>query len=91
MKEPKRETVRASPAKDFRHARRTAAANLHNLRVQSTARAAVSIITASGDPPQTLGSFLAALADGLRPPTTSTSRAAPGARPAMATRSTRKL
>lgn len=53
------------------------AANLYNLRVQSTARTAARLIATSRDPPRTLGSFLAVLVDGLRPahtPHTDTSR-----------------
>jgi hypothetical protein len=65
------------------------AADLFNLRVQSTARAAASLITASRDPPGTLGLFLGTLVDGLRPPPPS--RAEPsGLRPPLVTRSTRK-
>jgi hypothetical protein len=69
------------------------AANLYNLRVQSTARTAASLITASRDPPGTLHLFLGTLADGLRPahsPHSDTSRAAPGPRPPLATRSSKK-
>jgi hypothetical protein len=47
------------------------AANLYNLRVQSAARSAAQLITASRDPSETLGLFLGALADQLVPPTSS--------------------
>jgi hypothetical protein len=63
------------------------AANLANLRVQSPARSAAQLITASRDPPGTLGAFLTTFVDGLRPPS---GAAPPSARPPLATRSTRK-
>jgi hypothetical protein len=70
------------------------AANLYSLRVQSTARTAAQLITASRDPPGTLGLFLGTLADGLRPahaPDPATSRVAPsGPRPPLAARSSKK-
>ena len=61
------------------------AANLSNLRVQSAARSAAQLITASRDPPGTLGTFLTTFVDGLRPPNSPTSRVAPpGLRPPLA-------
>ena len=41
------------------------AANLYNLRVQSTARTAASLIATSPDPRGTLGLFLGTLTDSL--------------------------
>jgi hypothetical protein len=74
------------------------AANLYNLRVTSTARTAAQLITASRDPPGTLGLFLGTLADGLAPivsPHSShrdTPRAAhPDPSPPVATRSSKKF
>jgi hypothetical protein len=67
------------------------AAKLFNLRVTSTARTVASLITASRDPPGTLGLFLGTLADGLRPAITGTPRMAPpGLRPPLAPRSSKK-
>lgn len=67
------------------------AANLYNLRVTSTARTAASLITASRDPPGTLGLFLGTLADGLRPANSEAPRVGPPCpRPPLTTRSMRK-
>lgn len=69
------------------------AANLYNLRVTSAARSVASLITASRDPPQTLGLFLGTLADGLRPAHSShsdTRTGTPGPRPSLSPRSSKK-